>query len=366
MPFNGDGQADRQRRRYLIFGLVILAVMMVFIILTWAVGPMLISEAELTKTLEQEGFSVKILLLYLIQMLLSVIFLIGPVAIAMLSVLWGPVLLLIILAGLMVSGFLAEGYATLLLILNTGLLGLFLWFSARKKISAVKAAAAMFCISGFFQMLMNYRAYFIEKRWPLFAHDSFESFSGMIKLVMSSNGSLESLKIDQIDFLFHTVLPLIYYLEPAIAAVLLLIQMMVIYIISRALARSGPLDLSPVPPFGDWKIPDYWTWVFLGSVILFLLENDTGIGIVLGLLGANLMAFAGILFFIQGLAIIRAVLTARLRALSGLVQIMVFTAIAFTYYLWPIVTALGLFDIWLKVRENKKIMKGSNDENYSS
>lgn len=366
MPFNRDGLADRQQQRYLVFGLVILAVIAIFIVMTWAAGPMNISETELTKILEQDGFSLKILLLYFSQLLLSVIFLVGPAAIAMLSVIWGPVLTGMVIAGLMAAGFIAEGYATLLLILNTGLLGLFLWLSARKGFCAFKSAALMFSISSVFQLLMNYRVYFIEKRGALFAHDSFESFQGTIKSVMSGNGSLESLKIDQLDFLFHTILPLLYYLEPAMAASLLLAQMMIIYIISRALAKGGPLNLSPVPPFGKWKVPDYWTWVFLGSAVLYLLENDTPLGVASGMLGANLMAFTGILFLVQGLAIIRAVLNARLRALSGLVQIMVFTTIAFTYYLWPFVSALGLFDIWLKVRENKKIMKGSDDESYSS
>jgi uncharacterized protein YybS (DUF2232 family) len=117
----------------------------------------------------------------------------------------------------------------------------------------------------------------------------------------------------------------------------------------RWLKRLG-VNVPATPPFSHWRFPWYFAWVYIIGVALTLLPGDLMSPLLR--VAANLQVIAGVIFFVQGLALawfffnklrIRRFLKVALIAL-GLILI--------TYLFQPLVL-LGLMDTWFDFRRLK-------------
>lgn len=98
------------------------------------------------------------------------------------------------------------------------------------------------------------------------------------------------------------------------------------------------------PDFRHWRLPETFIWPLIGAGLSLLLPSES-----LATIGLNLLLVCGLLYFMQGLAIMTALL-AHWR-LPPLLQGLLYALIIFQVYGIILVAGLGIADVWLDFRQ---------------
>jgi hypothetical protein len=109
--------------------------------------------------------------------------------------------------------------------------------------------------------------------------------------------------------------------------------------------RQGILrQAKPVPSWAGWKAPEYWIWGLIAAGTLTAIGDETWSAV-----GLNLLIPMGLVYALQGLAIVEYLLRAgsASRLIRGIVYILVFMQLEITA---PILAIAGAFDQWIDFR----------------
>ncbi|MBF0271148.1 MAG: DUF2232 domain-containing protein [Magnetococcales bacterium] len=143
-------------------------------------------------------------------------------------------------------------------------------------------------------------------------------------------------------------------LEPVLAVMALLLPGFVVsgwfllhagnLLAARTLVgKWGGTTLFAVEDLTEWRLPFPLVWVVIGAALPAFAASG-----FLHMLGANLVLVLAILYFMQGMSIVQAAF--RRYPVSGVVRSFFYLAMFLWYQVVLVVTALGLFDIWVDFR----------------
>jgi uncharacterized protein YybS (DUF2232 family) len=103
----------------------------------------------------------------------------------------------------------------------------------------------------------------------------------------------------------------------------------------------------PGMPFDQWKVPELWIWGLILAGIGVLLADG-----LLAMVALNLLVVMLVLYFLQGLAIVRYFF--RTRRVSPLLRTLGYVLLATLSPLPALVAGIGVFDLWIDFRKPRK------------
>ncbi|MBF0296924.1 MAG: DUF2232 domain-containing protein [Magnetococcales bacterium] len=112
-------------------------------------------------------------------------------------------------------------------------------------------------------------------------------------------------------------------------------------LIARWAPEGGPF---PAEDLAEWRLPDLLVWPIIATGVCAYATQG-----FLRVLGANLFLLLSVPCFFQGMAVVQSGF--RHFAVGRFGRAVFYTALFFWAHLVPIVTALGLFDIWIDFRK---------------
>jgi uncharacterized protein YybS (DUF2232 family) len=122
--------------------------------------------------------------------------------------------------------------------------------------------------------------------------------------------------------------------------------------LGQYLLRRKNQDLSPWPPFAEWRLPEQLVALVIVSGICILIPGG-----ILRDIGFNLALLSGSLYLFQGLAVLISLLNKWQAPLS--VRILIFLLVIFQAFGIIILVILGLADVWADFRKDRN--KSDND-----
>jgi hypothetical protein len=114
---------------------------------------------------------------------------------------------------------------------------------------------------------------------------------------------------------------------------------------AHRLAELVRRPLSPTLPFTAWRLPDGAVWLFIAGLAL-VAAREARIEPV----GVNLAAATGLAFGVQGLAVMKSMLSSQGMAPGMVMMLFVFVWFMLGPVLLVAATGLGLMDLWLDFR----------------
>ena len=149
-------------------------------------------------------------------------------------------------------------------------------------------------------------------------------------------------------------------LMPRIMPGLLLVTLVNTVLFNMALGqyllKRKAQELSPWPPFIEWRLPEKLVAMVIISGIFILMPGG-----FLQNIGFNLALLAGTLYLFQGLAVLTALLNKWNVPLS--LRILIFLLVIFQAFGIIILAVLGLADVWADFRKDRnKTDKDINQE----
>jgi uncharacterized protein YybS (DUF2232 family) len=122
--------------------------------------------------------------------------------------------------------------------------------------------------------------------------------------------------------------------------------------LGQYLLRRKKQELSPWPPFAEWRLPEQLVALVIVSGIFILIPGG-----ILRDIGFNLALLSGSLYLFQGLAVLISLLNKWQAPLS--VRILIFLLVIFQAFGIIILVILGLADVWADFRKDRN--KSDND-----
>jgi uncharacterized protein YybS (DUF2232 family) len=101
------------------------------------------------------------------------------------------------------------------------------------------------------------------------------------------------------------------------------------------------------PDFGDlacWKMPDKVVWLVIAAGILMVVPEE-----VARIVGLNALIIVLFLYLLQGLSIVQFFF--RTRSIPKTLRVLFYALIVLYQYLLVLISAIGLFDIWIDFRK---------------
>ena len=122
--------------------------------------------------------------------------------------------------------------------------------------------------------------------------------------------------------------------------------------LGQYLLRRKKQELSPWPPFAEWRLPEQLVGLVIVSGICILIPGG-----FLRDIGFNIGLLSGTLYLFQGLAVLITLLNKWQVPLS--VRILIFLLVIFQAFGIIILIILGLADVWADFRKDRN--KSDND-----
>ncbi|MFP3982767.1 MAG: DUF2232 domain-containing protein [Desulfurivibrionaceae bacterium] len=135
---------------------------------------------------------------------------------------------------------------------------------------------------------------------------------------------------------------------PAIALNTIIITVWLNQLLGNWLLKKTDSTPPPWPEFNKWRVPDKLVWLLIGAGFALLLPQPVIQGI-----GLNLFLILGLVYSLQGLAVLSFLLTKW--EVPILFQVIIFSLILLQTYSIIILAFLGLADIWFNLRKEKQI-----------
>lgn len=114
---------------------------------------------------------------------------------------------------------------------------------------------------------------------------------------------------------------------------------------AHRLAELVRRPLAPPVPFESWRLPAGVVWLFIGGLALVTLREARFEPV-----GINLAASTGLAFGVQGLAVLKSVLSSQGMAPGMVMMLFVFVWFMLGPVLLVAATGVGLMDLWLDFR----------------
>lgn len=169
------------------------------------------------------------------------------------------------------------------------------------------------------------------------------------KKTLEASGNPAKTYEPQLEMMEET-LAIIPYLFPSALALLALWITAINFLVTSALLRKAGFSFLSLPPIQDWRFPWYLAWGYLLGLIGILVSRFIKTNsFVVSVCAANLLIFFGVLFMLQGLAVVTFFLNRfQLKKANRFIWLLlVLTA----HLLFQVLTWLGLFDTWLNFRK---------------
>ena len=114
---------------------------------------------------------------------------------------------------------------------------------------------------------------------------------------------------------------------------------------AHRLAELVRRPLSPSPPFASWRLPAGAVWLLIGGLGMIALQEAK-----ITPVGVNLAAATALAFGVQGLAVMKSVLSSQGMAPGMVMMLFVFVWFMLGPVLMLAATGVGLMDLWLDFR----------------
>jgi uncharacterized protein YybS (DUF2232 family) len=146
---------------------------------------------------------------------------------------------------------------------------------------------------------------------------------------------------------------LIPHILPGLLMLTMINVVYVTMVTGQWLLRKKGRDLSPWPPFAEWRLPEQLVAAVVAAGFFLLLPDG-----FLNDVGLNLILLVGILYFFQGLSVI----TALLARWKAPLWILIFTLVFFQVYGIIFLAVLGLADVWVDFRKSRTTADNINND----
>jgi len=178
----------------------------------------------------------------------------------------------------------------------------------------------------------------------------FEAVLERVMSIYSKTGLIPAESLSAMKKQFEATLKVLPQVFPALLSIASAIDCLLSYVVSRLiLVRLGRGVLPPLPPFGEWRFPRNIFWALLASALLPLMGGSSAWGATLSKIGINLRLLVSLLFMIQGVSVVWALL-GRTRFSGKLARGLIIFVAALVPILSYFLIIVGLVDIWWDLR----------------
>lgn len=175
-----------------------------------------------------------------------------------------------------------------------------------------------------------------------------EITSGMTRaLQVYKQGGMDPADLEQVTGIMEVMARLLVRTYPALVTVLFMGITAMNALFLRKLPDADTLGIGGEGTFATFRLPDLLVWLLIAAGFSSLAPTS-----LVAVPALNVLIVLCSMYFIQGLAIIH-VISGRV-AYSGTFRIIFYLLLLFQPYLFLLVTALGVFDLWADFRSPKK------------
>lgn len=166
--------------------------------------------------------------------------------------------------------------------------------------------------------------------------------------------ALEKQGVSPADFekYLRAALPVYYQLMPAIAGIIGMFELGIVYIIYRKTYRK----FNHLRPFAIWRMPWYAVWVAIAGISGYLGGDYLGVNI-LKIIGMNLMAIMAFISLVLGFSCL-AYLFKHPKVPRLVSLVIIFVGFFFSYFLLIGLLFTGLFDLVMNFRRIPEKIEG--------
>lgn len=259
----------------------------------------------------------------------------------------------LLIVDVIVRSMVAEGGETSLFLL-LGFMGVAIYEGLRKNLSIEKTVFFAVTLSVFFAvlLLLFQSAILGEMPWAVVNAYITKSFQESIELSaqMGAQGEQVALIKNNMDMIIRSLL----YVFPALSLIGIAFVVCLNILFGRVLFLVNGIAY---PDFGEltqWRAPDGTVWILIMAGAAVLIPSVLGLkNLWMVIAGLNILIVVLFTYFLQGLAIIEFYF--KTRQVPRLLRFMFYFLLMIQQYLVVLVSAAGLFDLWVDFRRlNRK------------
>ncbi|MBF0615020.1 MAG: DUF2232 domain-containing protein [Magnetococcales bacterium] len=170
-----------------------------------------------------------------------------------------------------------------------------------------------------------------------------EAFKANVLASVAKNGG-DAVLLADVRSALEPILALMALLLPGfVVAAWFLLQVSNLLAARSLVMQWGGSGLFQSEDLTEWRLPFVLVWVVIGAMVpTYALTGFVHV------LGANLVLVVAVLYFMQGMAIVQAFF--RHYAVTGVLRGLFYVALFLWHHVTLLVTALGLFDVWVDFR----------------
>jgi uncharacterized protein YybS (DUF2232 family) len=164
-------------------------------------------------------------------------------------------------------------------------------------------------------------------------------------VTLYEKGGVSGEDLELVKSSMSTAADMLRRLYPALTTVLLVAIAGCNLILIRKATAASTVKL-PDGNFSSFRNPDLLIWVLIVTGFSLLLPENQ-----LTTPALNILVILGMLYFLQGIAVVTAIITKY--SVPAIVRILLYTMLIIQPYLLALVAGIGLFDLWVDFRTPK-------------
>jgi len=161
-------------------------------------------------------------------------------------------------------------------------------------------------------------------------------------MLIYENGGVKGEDLDIIKQSMKMVADLMYRLYPAFATVIFIIMSGCNLVLLKRTTAISKTSLN-IGEFAAFKNPDMLVWLLIASGFSLLMPSP-----LITTPALNLLVIVALLYFLQGMAVIGAVISKR--SLPRVLRVGLYVMLVLQPYLAIVIAAIGLCDLWIDFR----------------
>ncbi|MCI5194194.1 MAG: DUF2232 domain-containing protein [Candidatus Electrothrix sp. AU1_5] len=173
---------------------------------------------------------------------------------------------------------------------------------------------------------------------------SLDAFLEQIIIVYRTNGELPVDVLYRLELLITEMRELLPKILPGLLAGTVVLTVTLNMIISRVLLRRLAPEKVFWPPYKEWQLPDKTIWFLIFSFVLLLINSGQGKTV-----GLSLVCVAGLLYFLQGVAVVMHTLNRW--NLPRAFRLFAYVFLGLQRYGVLLVIIIGIADTWANFRK---------------
>lgn len=166
-------------------------------------------------------------------------------------------------------------------------------------------------------------------------------------LFYRDSGQFSGEALKEIEGFLEKFRQLINKMLPALVLSSIICTVWLNMLIGQWLLKKKGLEPLPWKNFSLWRLPDFFVWPVIGAGAALLLPVQA-----LNIFGLNLGLVLGVLYFTQGIAILSFFL--KKWTVPPIVKGIIYIMLLMQIYGLVLLAAIGLADVWLMFRKNRK------------